>query len=570
MAYSLQNLVVGETYNQLVHTGSPNLTGNYMYTANGTCIPYYITNNCFNFCADGQILGDFTVRNTLSGVAFGNCNSITNTSTSCLFGKNNTVVNGCSVYNVMGQGSYFTGHNIRSLNSFYNFVSSVRNVTSSITSLLGAHSSNYIATITSGGVGGYCNSLSGSNVANVGGNNIVLSSVSVCGSGFIGGRNNYIRTVNGTSCNTIIGGEYLSATDCNTAGATAIMTGRNMSLQTSYSIAGDTILIPDTRICEALIISGKNNRLIYPVTAASPTAFTSIGGCNNLYISRIVTCDPSTLLNGSNNIIHELSSISYKNTIYNGNDNRLSSITHASNIINGSCNILANTKPSQCRQDVYILNGVCNLLSGSCGQVSMIHNGISNITNIATGFNCGALIGSGISNYATSTIFTGISNRSYQQDTYIYTGICNTIFSNTQQGQQGGVNIFSGCGNIGVGILNSFIFSGKNNRMLTETSNLRIITGENNTLSANGNQTILGGCNNSILGPNGAIFIVGGRNNTAYCGSIAGSNLYGVNNCVLYVNNLVLTNLPVGSAGLSVGGYWFRDEGSDIIRMTPP
>lgn len=568
MAYSLQNLVVGETYNQLVHTGSSNLTGNNLYTADGTCIPYYITNSCFNYCADGQILRDLTIPSTLSGTAFQNNNTITNSTEVCVYGKNNTVVNTTCAYIIGGQ-SCFNGISICAANTYFSKISNTKlpTVGCGFTTVIGSHSANTWINCELALIGGTNHSLSGCSLGVIGGANHILSAGQTIKA--VGGRN--IKSQNGLGCGVFINPDQLSAYT-GIVSHLFVTGGRNIAARSEaagnfFVVTGDNIDVSCPGVCCGSIHTGKDIYIYHQLGRLCPTIITGLNNSQRKYCSSCATF----MLNGSSNRVEELSAITSagneSNIIYGGSNNTLSSITYGNYIVNGNYNILDKTI-DKCRFDTVIINGMYNILSGSSTDSDILQNGYSNII-LKCGEGCTGFIGTGRHNKTKSTLFTGVSNTSIQIETLIFTGIQNTINCIINGGQIMSGILFTGQNNYMNANANTMMFTGINNCIRPECNYNTIVTGTNNIILSGGCGKIISGINNNVFDSG---VILGGRFNCANGSniSIIGSMLSGsgaVQRSI--VNNLIITSLPVGSAGLPAN-TWFRNEGSDIVRIACP
>jgi len=568
MSYSLQNKTICDTYTQLVNTGSPNLTGNALFNASGVIIPYHFTNTCFNYCDSGYIEKDLTVLTLLSGNAFNDDNIYTSVENVCVFGKRNTITNGNNIHIVGGLSSLYSGSCIWAVNTHSSVVSACRTNINDYTTVIGNHDSYIVTPYRIGVIGGRYHQLSGldilpsaATIGVIGGSGHTLSS---CCTTIVGGRNNIITGPRQHA--TIVASDQLSA-DISCIGQVIVISGRNINTRSvtyaTTNITGDNISLSSSIMCNVMTFSGKN--LTYKMQG-SRGFITIFSGCNNSVTGLGANC-MNFLLNGSNNCVDQKTISTYYNIIFNGSNNTLSSITHTNNIFNG-CNNVLNKNTGTNSPQTNIINGSNNILSGDSNQSDVLANGNNNMIR-RCGESCFGYIGTGQNNVTKSVIYTGLSNTSINNLTYIYTGTNNTIGCIADNGQQRSANIFSGCCNFMYGCVSSYVFTGSANKILQQGFYNTIFNGENNEIQSFGCGLIFNGCNNllsSSAGTNG--LIVGGRNNIGSSNHIVGSNLSSNKADTVVVNNLIITNLPVGSAGLAQS-TWYRDIGSDIVKMIP-
>lgn len=565
MSYSLQNLIVSETYNQLVHTGSPNLTGNNVYTAQGCCIPYYITATCFDYCAVGYIKGHLVVNSPLSGVLFGNIGNVIVGANSCSAGKYNSII-GANTIALGGMSSVAIGGN---------------------SSMIGAFSSvtygNYAVAI-----GTFNSQLTSTGCARVsiGGNNNTLSSTGCYIT--IGGQNNRLTTAAGS----IFGGKEIYA---HHFGPTSIITGYQLSATRTclnnglYMLLGTGVGNCYDQICEGVMYTGYHNTLCAFAFTNGPTGITFFTGKNNLNEYIGVSPRGSIFITGQENFYKTDDNLGYMIT---GLCNRLSAGCRSMGIVNGQNNLLDGT--STCGSSIIvngdnnistglyayssnnnILNGSNNILSGYSRDVSIINGHYNTINHWPDDYNTYGWIGNGDHNLITvGKVMNGSYNKAYASEATIYNGLSNVIgtvdqcasFSESFIGTGISNKLYTTSGTIANGC-NNIIELGGAKQNCQRGGN--IIGGRNNYVSmCCCNKTIWSGENNYIddVGYRDT-HIIGGRNNRAsFSGSVIGSNLSSAAAYQNTVNNLIITDLPVSNAGLGTGA-WYRESGQDIIKI---
>lgn len=582
MALSLQGQVFGETYGQLLHAGSPSLTGNNIYTPAGCCIPLSINTSTLDYDAPGVIKGDLTVSTLLSGQGFKDCGNVNNGTNSCIFGKNQTIGAGQCVCVVGGLSSYFTGSKIKAFGTYNVHLSAPTTIINCRCSLaLGGYSNRYNADERATIIGGRMHTIDSCDLVVVGGRSHTIPSN--CLSRIIGGHNLYIESASTntnfiatgvdslTSTNSTGGIQYFWSGQCNDFewmyggcmhtgsnirlcgfGAVSFcsyvqFSGKDTCIRINTSPSRDLVMYTGLcnhmhsagSVCGVFPYNGQFNSLSTYGTARDVPQLTN-GLCNSIH-SRC-TCNAWALFNGQCNCMNTPATFYVSRGLFMGTgyQNTLSCMTNSdSHILNGSNNL-----------------GVVDPAVFAAGKIVTIYNGKDNI-------NCGGNIYHGLSSCVlgtNSSLFGGTCNSLHEAgDTTslghaIFGGCCNTIEAVYDSFILGGVcNKIPRAGAFPVCSQNQLIGGGVNNTVCACCCNKSIWSGENNLID---NTTFR---HTSILG---------GRNNrSSYdATTIIGSSLSATSSNDVYVNNLIITDLPVGSAGLNAK-TWYREIGSDIVKQ---
>jgi hypothetical protein len=582
MSLSLQNQSICDTYKQLIHTGSSSLTGNMVYTAAGCIIPYCISESGFDYTQNGVINNNLTINTLLSGIVFKSDSNVNNTACTCIFGKGNASVSGSNNYLIWGLSTTALGANIRSLNSYNTVISSNLPTSTGIKISVGTQQTSIktICNVDTVGalqvVGGYNNNLVGGNIYSFAGTgNRTLSTASIV---LIGNRN-LILSASDRVYGVYIQTDELSSKPILSYGRYDVVSGKYNYLQSSYGYVrtgcNNIVKGPtegrDGAAAFLLGFSGDHNS-VYSLSAnnnCTTSDITIITGCyNSLSAYKGLFCT-STLFNGSRNTVYQRERVlSPTSTVFNGDGNNVLAGCSTVYIINGNNNTANFLCANNSSTDNHIITGAYNYLSGSNCGLNVVMNGYCN--TLISYNNSFSTMWNGCYNFAKSgTIYAGLSNilgRSYNT---IYTGMQNTLSTYRTDGICASL-IFTGCmntvtnwdGSLGV------IYTGCRNIVNMGCKSL-IAAGSDNLIGGGQfNSSILGGQYNIMWSSYFCSYIVGGRYNRACFGLIIGSNLSSANtSCNTYINNLIITDLPVGCTGLPVC-TWYRDVGSDIIKTT--
>jgi hypothetical protein len=585
MLKKLQGLSVGETYTQLLHIGTPNLSGNAIYTGDGAITsPFSLLSTGLDVKQAGVIRRDLTIAAILTGAVFPGSGSVYSPNCGCVFG--------CSSYITSGTQSYVVGGSANTLAGACNSVAiNSYNVGLSVGRSLGAYGTfNSVISVqdaasgegsaTFGGdelfLGGGASMLIGGSANRVdGGISVtIVSGISnravsgICGNSsahIMGGFGNYICSSNtsstiGSGCsNKMIRGT-----------SSIISTGIGNSLVSNSTCSNGSFTC-------SIIHTGQCNMLCLPVASDSlgmncGTIFT--GQCNKIISHLGYSHSFLSVYNGYNNVL----SGSDITAIVNGCNNYHRSVGAPSKLYNGEGNVLYGGVCTTAQ--MHLLNGQNVHLSAFGGNIGngMGFTGSGNIIN--SSLNCYKSIYTGQDNYVENgTIFSGCGNYSVASETHVFGGRNNRVgevgdTGNTEAIIYGGQN---NCTGISYG---TSILGGKCNIISRHASGClsarysQIMSGEDNyMLGCCHNKYIFGGYQNYIDSTTVCgSFIIGGRSNrTSFtCTVVVGSCLSAVKSDSNIVNNLIVTDLPVQdtTAGLA-SKQWYRCTTDDIVRIVP-
>jgi len=579
MSLSLQNQAICDTYNQLIHTGSPNLTGNNIYTGNNTRIPLYITNTLFDFCENGNIVDSLTVVVPLTGVVYNNDNIIVPSSTTtCVFGKKHTAINSSQSVIFGGLSSCAIGNNFYHINTYNTFLSSSSASTidgCTHHNLIGTHQSNIYVNTISNIVGGVNNCYRANRqVHAVGGvsNNLCSGGgIYIIGSTELTGDLATAATVN----SVVVAAHKLSAYIANTAANGLFISGcgnyvKDLILD-NHMFTGRNIKILDN-LCKVHLYTGDDNLVYADCSTRRVDSHAMFTGRGNRMYAISYTAGRSTVFpfNGAYNILSANGTgidTSSGNTIFNGLCNCLNMRVACGMILTGNNNIVVDCVSSM---RGYLFTGYNNVLSG---VVASTYNFMVNGRDNRLQPSSGSYYVNGRYHQCHGSIINGISGCNLQQSSIIFSGNNNSIGCQAHLNQLH-THIYNGISNRLDSTCFSLIFAGSGNSILSTTTNATqcsvILNGEDNTIiSGATNTSILGGYKN-IIEPSSASgsSIFGGRYNKVSHSDtkILGSNLSSIESQGTMINNLIITNLCVGCAGLPTG-HWYRDDGSDIIKI---
>ena len=400
-----------------------------------------------------------------------------------------------------------------------------------------------------------------------------------CDTILLGGLNNTYHLA-GSPCALIIGG---SANDVKGSGYTLVSNGHNNvfraisdssatlgHITNGYNnilsgsgviITGRNNVVDNTTSGSGMIIAGNDNTIIQGTASnifngvcnllSGGQYSTIIGGIHNYARTNVISTGGTVkVLNGAFNCICICNSNNTPTTIFSGISNNITQQSPATIIGTGNNNSI------HCSTNALVSTGLNILLSSSSNIVVDTGHNIttgctSNMGCFYTGNSIG-WIGNLCSAFYVPTFYTGLSNcsKGYILDGVIYTG-CNNIIDRCFHTTIYGVGIGGGRSNLIQAI------SGD-----TDGQSRNILGGCNNCIIAHctlSNAAIIGGRNNLIASP--SITIIGSNISTEYKQQIAYNDR-------LFVNNLILTNIPTASAGL-VSGTWWVCAGDDKIRRIP-
>jgi hypothetical protein len=523
----------------------------------------------------------------ITGQVFGPNANIQRYGESCAFSKGNTVISTDS-YAVAGYGNYQRGGNYsRFINSFH--TSAYNGIETAAFNAISSTICTNQCNVQQGGtlIGGHSNYIDSVYTLLVSGSaNTALSS---CGANIYSGRFNTIRCSPLDS--RITGGEY-NCIDTSVYGT--IGTGLNNTLSAtccSRIITGQNNLIR-TRNCAdcgcmrwARITTGQYNRIDKETTTTtnySTGAIIDTGQYNCIDQVENSTGGLNRIFNGYGNI-----SCCGRSTnpgqIYNGKYNRTDTPGDYT-IFNGVSNCAVGT--CYCNSRAFILNGINNCLSGTSAHLGArgqaIFNGENNTTNAVGSARC-KLIYSGRGNIVgeDNIIYGGLNNYATSECDYnrIWGGRNNAVGMPGVEGVGCRVCIYGGsdhrtCLAIYATIVGGISACAEGSCTTFPAVNYagNIVGGcENKIWSKCDERAVIGGYKNQVCinstSPGGGI--AGGCRNyvSNLCGFTFGSNLSTQRNAETMVNNLIITDLPVGDGTGWCAYTWYRCPGEDIIRV---
>lgn len=591
MALSLQGQIFGQTYGQLIHAGSRNLSGNNIYTPAGCCIPLCINTSTLDYTANGVIKCDLTVNTLLSGIGFANCCNVNNATNSCIFAKCQTIGGGTCNTVLGGLSSYITGQCITSIGTFCTHLTAT--AASVPQTVIATHDSTYCVTCVGTYIGGKEHNITSTCSTAIGGQMHTIDPGATATT-LIGGRCTYM-------CVPAGGNLFITATDALTSrnhrdGNQFIFGGhKNFISDTQagyfFSGCGNCLLgdsLPSPQHCWSIHISGKENLFnVTGATASTRYVIGMTGQCNQRHVGNI----NGVPINGIFPITGFCNCLSaYDNSlpvIANGCRN-WACVEYAvwpHFMLNGSYNCLNPWNNSSAQHGGHLLTGTHNALSGQLsnsgistgcgnkiynnvhesGETSFIYNGMNNV-------NCGG------------SIISGLSVCTLQKGSQVHGGVYNSVGCSGSTATIRSA-VWGGCDNITDDSLDANIMGGSGNRIIRHPSSPFAVCSQTQLIVGGKNNYIRGCCCNKGIwgGENNYIDstefrhsnILGGRNNrlseTGTTGtSVIGSSLSGAAKNTTYVNNLIITDLPVaaGGAGLCEKA-WYREPGSDIIKQVP-